>query len=862
MLINGMVEPCSVSTDLPIIISWLDEAFEQASYSIQVTDESGTLLFQEEKQTSVRKATIKLSPSTEAHQVFFVQLSLRSREKTQKNFSSRFTTISQGIKKAEWITRLDHPIAKEATYFRDNPTIILSKTLQLDSQIKNAWIDLCGLGYYTLFINGERVGNDYLNNDVTNYDKVVYYDTYEISDFLTIGENRIAVELGNGWYNPAPINILGKYNVRKQLSIGKPCLIASVELEEIEGKRWQISTDGTWRSSEGNILMNNLFVGEKVTDQIRKKNDKTVKIPGPSGVLTPSSIPKIQRVEKCLPKSTTCLGNKVIVDFGEIISGQIDFIVSKKFIGKIIMNYSEELSNEKTLDFSSTISGAYGITDHELGITPNQRIIQSDTLEKSKQTDFHFSNQYTYHSFRYVELIFNEPIVFEEVIQDLSAFRVHTNVEVIAEFDSSSPILNDLWRVGLQTRLNNIHSYFEDCTRERFGYGGDIVALIDSHLYSIDGSSLLKKVLIDFINDQTVEGGIPATAPFVGIMTNGPSNKAGAIDWQLVLPNIANKLIEFYDETQFVRQFSSSLTKHIRYLLSFDFDYVKMCSLGDWGSIDEKRDGPVITSPDQEFCSACSYSIILQEYLAVMEQLSEDALVQQLAKKIAEVNQTILTTYYRPEEGCFGEGTQSSYIFAIKAKLLDRKKQSDLAEQLAQLIERTGGIISAGIFGMSWVYDQLHRFGYKEILYGWLTSLEPLSYHSMFAETSTLSEHFPLQDQQSTYNGSLNHAMFSSYSAWIVKQFLGISFPEGIFKKVVIRPQTELPVEKVTGSFKTPYGKIQLQWKQVEEMIIGEIVLPKNISYEMSFSSEDWQIEEHVQEREEHQELLLKMTRK
>ena len=104
--------------------------------------------------------------------------------------------------------------------------------------------------------------------------------------------------------------------------------------------------------------------------------------------------------------------------------------------------------------------------------------------------------------------------------------------------------------------------------------------------------------------------------------------------------------------------------------------------------------------------------------------------------------------------------------------------------------------------------------------------------------------------------------MFSSYSAWMVKQFLGISFPEGIFKKVVIRPQTELPIEKVTGSFKTPYGKIQLQWKKVEEMIIGEIVLPKNISYEMSFSSEDWQIEEHVQEREEHQELLLKMTRK
>ncbi|MGM0166509.1 hypothetical protein IGI39_001469 [Enterococcus sp. AZ135] len=844
---------------MPLTISWRSTSFAQESYSIRITDDCGKELFKEEKQTTDKKTALDLRQLAENRQTFFVQLSLHSMNNEQIRLLSRFTTLGNGIQKADWITRLDNPIAKEATYFRDTPTIILSKTVQLDSQIKNAWIDLCGLGYYTLFINGERVGKDYLNNDVSNYDKVVYYDTYEISNYLSAGENRISVELGNGWYNPAPIAILGKYNVRKQLSIGKPCLIASIDFENSEGTCWQLLTDNSWESSEGNIRMNNIFVGEKVTDKVcKKKKYNTIKIPGPTGVLTPGSIPKIQRIKDCLPKKITHLGNRAIIDFGEIISGQIAFTISKRFIGNLILNYSERLADEETLDFSSTISGVYGITDPELGIVPNQRIIQSDTVEKTQDTGFHYSNQYTYHSFRYVEIIFNESVKFEEVIEEFSAYRVHTNVDVIAEMNTSLPILNDLWQAGLQTRLNNIHSYFEDCTRERFGYGGDIVALIASHMYSIDGRQLLKKVMIDFINDQTIDGGIPATAPFVGIMTNSPSNKAGAIDWQLVLPTIANQLLEFYDETSFVHRYSSCFKRHIRYLLSYDFEYIKTCGLGDWGSIDEKSNGAVITSPDQEFCSACSYSLILQEYLSVMEKTSDFEAAAELSKKINEVNQKIIADYYRPE-GYFGEGTQSSYVFAFKANLIEKEHQKEMINQLVKKIQANDDIVSVGIFGMSWIYELLHHFDCKDVLFNWLTRVESPSYQAMIAETGTLREHFPLADREATYNGSLNHAMFSSYSAWMVKQFLGIAFPEGYFNKVVITPQTDFFVEEIAGSIKTPYEKITLKWTQKQAVVTGEIILPKTIPYELRTSSNEWHIEKDYQDLGEQQKIILRV---
>ena len=139
--------------------------------------------------------------------------------------------LSASLGQASWITRLDNPLEKEAEFLNERPNIILEKTFDIPDEIAEALIDICGLGYYTLYVNGLRISDAYLNNDVTNYDKTVYYDTYDIKNYLKKGSNKLSVELANGWYNAAPITILGKYNVRKQLAVGKPCLISQLTIK-------------------------------------------------------------------------------------------------------------------------------------------------------------------------------------------------------------------------------------------------------------------------------------------------------------------------------------------------------------------------------------------------------------------------------------------------------------------------------------------------------------------------------------------------------------------------------------------------------------------------------------------------------
>lgn len=746
--------------------------------------------------------------------------------------------MSVSLGQASWITRLDNPLEKEAEFLNERSNIILEKTFDIPDEITEALIDICGLGYYTLYVNEQRMGDSYLNSDVTNYDKTVYYDTYDIRSFLKKGSNKLSVELANGWYNAAPITILGKYNVRKQLAVGKPCLISQLTITTAAGEKIVIDSDSSWESKPGNYLFNNLYIGEVVTDASPEAatKQKTVKIAGPGGRLTPSFIPKINRQKQYLPAvvANHSANEGILIDFGTILSGHFLCDIAADFLGQVTFLYAEELNADGTVSFDSSISGTYGVTDEEHGINAGDPIIQKDVIKKNKQEIFRFENQYCYHSFRYV-LVKAESYTgsFEELLANIQAYSVYTDIASVSRFESSSEELNRLWDAARNTRLNNIHSYFEDCTRERFGYGGDIVALIDSHLYSHDVHNLLKKVFMDFAYDQTPEGGIPQTAPYVGIMTNGTSNGAGSLGWQMVFPVLAAKIEQHYQDAAFVQAHLPALVKHLDYLLAFDFDYIRYCCLGDWGSVDAGIQNKRIVSPDQEFCSASMYLILLEEYneLFAAHDVSE-TMMETLELRIEESRSRIIELF-RNEDGSFASGTQSSTIFALKARLFrDAEGQRSLEAKLVQRINDDAGIFRFGIFGMSWAYTLLSDIGEHDLIYNWLSRRQEPNYLGMLANgNQTLSEYFPLKNGSNTVQGSRNHAMYSSYTVWMMEELVGISVKKD--RSIQLAPYFATDLTEVSGSLLTSQGEIEAQWERFEDNgIMYSVTLPESSGYD------------------------------
>jgi len=81
------------------------------------------------------------------------------------------------------------------------PAPYLRRSFQLESIPDKAKLTICGLGFYELWLNGKRITRGLLSPTISNPDKLVYYDVYDVQPLLRQGENVIGLCLGNGFQN-------------------------------------------------------------------------------------------------------------------------------------------------------------------------------------------------------------------------------------------------------------------------------------------------------------------------------------------------------------------------------------------------------------------------------------------------------------------------------------------------------------------------------------------------------------------------------------------------------------------------------------------------------------------------------------
>ena len=79
------------------------------------------------------------------------------------------------------------------------PARYLRTSFEAGKGIKEARLHICGLGLYEAYINGSKVGGaQVLSPTVSNYDKKVYYNSFDVTGLLKKGANAIGVLLGTG----------------------------------------------------------------------------------------------------------------------------------------------------------------------------------------------------------------------------------------------------------------------------------------------------------------------------------------------------------------------------------------------------------------------------------------------------------------------------------------------------------------------------------------------------------------------------------------------------------------------------------------------------------------------------------------
>ena len=171
-------------------------------------------------------------------------------------------------------------------------------------KIVEATAYVCGLGFYEFSLNGKKIGDSEFAPLWSDYDKSVYYNTYDVTEQLRDGENVVGILLGNGFYNVQG----GRYR-KLQISFGPPTLLFELVINYEDGTRETIRSDQGWKYDLSPITFNCIYGGEDYDARREQKgwnqvgfNDShwrpVVVQEAPKGVIRPQMAPPVKIMER------------------------------------------------------------------------------------------------------------------------------------------------------------------------------------------------------------------------------------------------------------------------------------------------------------------------------------------------------------------------------------------------------------------------------------------------------------------------------------------------------------------------------------------------------------------------------------
>ena len=441
--------------------------------------------------------------------------------------------------RATWIAS---PAVERSDSFNTPPAPYFRSVFPINKPLRLARAYICGLGYYELYLNGTKVGDQVLVPAQADYGRrhlsdLLYpvpdngiksrlYNTYDITSYLRSGRNAVGVILGNGWFNQRARRVEG------WMWYGQPCLLLQIFLQFMDGTSTVVATAPEWKVSTGPIIQDAIFTGE-IYDARREipawsqADFDDSAWPAARAVTAPASCLRAQMspVDRIVGNlSATALAQPVRGLEGQIFqpkSGIYGFDFGQNFAGWVRLKLHQPAGTKIQIHYIEDSGLRYG---------------QSDTYIAKGLVEEVYEPRFTWHGFRYIEVA---GCVTAPESQAITGRVVHTDVIKQGAFTCSSPLLNQIYTNYQRTELAGLHgSVPMDCPhRERLWYGADGHVSAQSAIYSFDMHRFYIKWAQDIANAQDPHSGfIPHTAPFEG-GGGGPAwgSAAVLIPWYVYL---------------------------------------------------------------------------------------------------------------------------------------------------------------------------------------------------------------------------------------------------------------------------------------------------------------------------------------
>ncbi|WP_422083599.1 family 78 glycoside hydrolase catalytic domain [Ulvibacterium sp.] len=700
------------------------------------------------------------------------------------------------------------------------PARYLRKSFTPKKKVKRATAFATALGIYELRLNGKKVSDAFFLPGWTDYDKRLYYQTFDITDQIKQGENVIGAVVADGWYaGYIGYALLTRLDKVREFYGVNPSFMGQIQIEYEDGTVETIASDTSWKSNQGAIREADILMGETYDARLENRgwdaagyDDSTWKAPKvytyPDGKLEAHPGTLVKSRERLIP-----------VEITEPSPGTYVFNLGKNFAGIAELKVKGPRGTKVQLRFGEILK-----------IDGN---IQTENLRLARATDTYilkgegveiWQPKFTYHGFQYVEVTGFPGQPTADAITGIVLSSIETDAST---FNSSNTMNNILFENIKTTQSANFFEVPTDCPQrdERLGWTGDAQTYMRSATYNADVSAFMTKFLIDLDDAQRWYGAYPNFAPFP---YSRPNQYAPAwMDAGIIVPY---NMYKVYNDTRILEYMYAGMEKFMRFQEDASTDFIRPGggdNWGDWLAVNEE------TSHDFIGASFYGYDAKLMAEMAEALNKKEDA------EKYGELFKNIKKAFakkYILENGHTSEDTQTTYALALYFDLYPEGLAKKGAARLAEKIENNGFKFSTGFLGTKHVMLALSKYGYHDLVYKLFKQTEYPSWgYSVENGSTSIWERWNSYTKDDAKNSDLNakmnsfsHYAFGSVAEWMFLHAAGIGTEDSGYRNIVIKPAISKEMDFIRASYESINGKISSAWNWKGNKVVMNIGIPTN----------------------------------
>ena len=702
---------------------------------------------------------------------------------------------------------------------------LFRKEFQLPEKIKSATLFITSYGVYEAFLNGKRIGIDYMTPGWTSYSKRLQYQVYDLTEMVSQGKNAIGVHLGNGWHS----SILGWADNTKGFYDNKRSVLAQIEINYEDGSQEIIRSNSNWKTKLGPVRYSEIYHGETY--------DARLEVPGWSNIgfddsgwedVVVEDYPKDHllatwnepvRKKETLPALELIItpeGDQVI-DFGQNLVGWVTMKVKGKAGDTVKVFHTEVLDKEGNF-YTESLRSARQLNSYVL---------------KGKGQEV-YEPHFTWQGFRYIKIV-GYPGDIE--LEDFTATALYSDMEVTGTFACSNELINQLQHNIQWGQRGNFLDVPTDCPQrdERLGWTGDAQAFARTASFNFNVNSFFAKWLRDLEADQ-VEGNVPAVVPDVLEQMFGSPGWADAatiVPWTMYIAYGDQRILE--DQYNSMKAWVDYVTRQ-----SKDYLWIPAFSFGDWlfySLTDDTSGKSAIT--DKSLIGQCFYAHSIQNLIHAAKVLNKTDDIENYTDLLEKVKEAFVHEYMT-SSGRLVSGTQTAYVLALHFDMLPERLRAQAAKRLVDNIRAYNTHLTTGFLGTPYLCHVLSRFGYTDVAYELLLQKTyPSWLYPVTMGATTIWERWdgikPDGSFQNPGMNSFNHYAYGAIGDWMYRVVTGIDTFEDApgYKKIKIKPHIGGDLTYAGSRLKTYYGEVFSSWKIENEQLIFDFEIPVNTTAEV-----------------------------